>query len=135
MWTEEKIAVLKKYWGVMKAKEIGALIGTTKNAVIGKAGRLMLARLHASHFTPRPVVISKMETATIEQSGNGMTFAECVGINGCRYGYDNGTWCGQPTHEKQMCKAHYNLCYTRPVNTSAPTESKKPIYDVLEELP
>lgn len=136
MWTDEKIAVLKKYWGVMKAKEIGQLIGATKNAVIGKAGRLRLARLQSNYFTPRSTEIPKMEITPIKpQSGNGVTFAECVSLNGCRYGYDNDTWCGQPTHKKQMCEAHYKLCYTRPVNTSAPAENQKPIYDIVEELP
>ncbi len=44
-WTEEKVAVLRQYWGSGKsASEIAEIIGDmSRNAVIGKAHRLGLA--------------------------------------------------------------------------------------------
>ena len=41
-WTDEAIKVLERLWETFPAKEIGALVGKTKNAVIGKANRLGL---------------------------------------------------------------------------------------------
>ena len=40
-WTEEKVESLRRYWlGGMNARLIAKQLGTTRNAVIGKAHRL-----------------------------------------------------------------------------------------------
>ena len=39
-WSEEKDAVLKAHWGRIRPREIGKMLGTTKNAVIGRAHRI-----------------------------------------------------------------------------------------------
>lgn len=41
-WAETEIKTLERLWETLPAKEIGALVGKTKNAVIGKANRLGL---------------------------------------------------------------------------------------------
>lgn len=41
-WTAAQIETLCEHWGSKRASEIGALIGKTGNAVIGKANRLNL---------------------------------------------------------------------------------------------
>ena len=42
-WPDERTALLKELWGTNKsAAEIGAILGLTRNAVIGKANRLGL---------------------------------------------------------------------------------------------
>lgn len=38
-WTAAKVATLKKLWPTHSAEQIGKKIGTTRNAVIGKAHR------------------------------------------------------------------------------------------------
>lgn len=47
-WTDDRIATLKKLWGEgISASQIGGVIGVSRNAVIGKAGRLKL--VHGGH--------------------------------------------------------------------------------------
>lgn len=132
MWTDEKVATLKKHWGVLKAREIGALIGMTRNAVLGKAHRMRMGKLcgtiHLPVYAPK-----KVEAPLATQSGQGVSFQECVAVNGCRYPYDNGTWCGQATTACDMCQEHHARCYTKPMRTGAPVERET--YDILEELP
>lgn len=41
-WSREDIATLRKHWGTLTPREIAAMIGVTRNAVIGKAHRLKL---------------------------------------------------------------------------------------------
>ena len=44
-WTDDMIALLKEKWGTgLTTAEIGALLGVSKNSVIGKAHRLGLAK-------------------------------------------------------------------------------------------
>lgn len=43
-WTPERVRILRTLWGTIPARVIGERLGVTKNAVIGKANRLGLAR-------------------------------------------------------------------------------------------
>lgn len=51
MWTHDKIETLKRMWPDNSATEIAETIGTSRNAVIGKANRIGLRKGKAS---PRP---------------------------------------------------------------------------------
>lgn len=51
MWTEEKNALLRRLWDEgLPCRTIGLMVGATKNSVIGKAGRLGLARRVERHW-------------------------------------------------------------------------------------
>lgn len=43
-WTRKEDAILRKFYGVMRARAIGTRLGRTKNEVIGRAGRLGLSK-------------------------------------------------------------------------------------------
>ena len=43
-WTTDQIAYLKQHWDQKSAREIGKVIGRTKNAVIGQVYRLCLVK-------------------------------------------------------------------------------------------
>ena len=47
-WTPEKIAVVREHWGKKTARQIGAMIGKSKNAVSGKATHLGLEKLRSA---------------------------------------------------------------------------------------
>lgn len=100
IWTDEAIETLKLMWPLEKntAAVIAAALGTTRNAVIGKAHRLKLAK--------RPH----------------KTFAQ-LGPKDCRYNLHIDTWnptkgadewCGQPVKEgKPYCEAHCRVAYRK----------------------
>ena len=68
-WTEEKVAVLRQYWGSGKsASEIAEIIGgMSRNAVIGKAHRLGLAGrpspIKEKKARPKPAAVSHSSPA------------------------------------------------------------------------
>jgi len=41
-WTDQRIAFLKENWATLSAADIGAIMGTTRNSIIGKVHRLGL---------------------------------------------------------------------------------------------
>ena len=47
LWTSEEDAILVRLWPTDPARNIGALMGKTKNAIIGRAGRLGLENKRA----------------------------------------------------------------------------------------
>ena len=70
-WTEEKVAVLRQYWGSGKsASEIADIIGgMSRNAVIGKAHRLGLAGrpspIKERRAKPKPSVVAAPTPAPV----------------------------------------------------------------------
>ena len=44
-WSEERVNYLKESWGKLPSPKIAEHLGTTPNAVIGKANRLGLPRI------------------------------------------------------------------------------------------
>ncbi len=53
LWTVEQDARLKELWPDQSAREIGALMGKTRNSVIGRANRLALPMKKAKPGRPR----------------------------------------------------------------------------------
>lgn len=47
-WTDERVEILKREWPNRIASDIGAMLGCTRMAVIGKANRLGLEKKHAA---------------------------------------------------------------------------------------
>ena len=42
-WTDEEAETLQRWWGVRTAREIGNMLGRSRNSVIGKADRMGLS--------------------------------------------------------------------------------------------
>ncbi len=84
-WTAEAVATLRQLWDeAHSASEIGRRLGTSKNAVIGKARRLALPGRplpirHGGPAAERPgrqkVVPARMPTATMPTGGAGVVSA------------------------------------------------------------
>lgn len=42
IWDERQVKILKEFWPTLPARRIADMLGTTRNAIIGKAHRLNL---------------------------------------------------------------------------------------------
>lgn len=51
-WDKNEIETITQMWPTSSAREIGNIIGRSRNAVIGKAQRLCLIRKHGGHPIP-----------------------------------------------------------------------------------
>lgn len=108
-WTPERTAALITLWndGVC-ASEIGRRLGITKNAVIGKAFRLQLAKR-------RPSSSSASSAAPVDDTG--IIRLDRLGANMCSWPMpspENGDYhfCGAPTEPgKPYCAAHCREAY------------------------
>lgn len=59
-WTEQNVETLRSMWGQHSAAEIAKRLGAvSRNAVIGKAGRIGLARLERDATTPRLTAVAR----------------------------------------------------------------------------
>lgn len=110
-WNDERVAELTELWGAGKtAKEIAAVMGLTKNAVIGKADRLSLERRPSPiKLKPRLVDISKPFPPT----------AQPHEPTGCRWidgDVQSDDWRFCQAAQKQgsaYCRHHHERCYRR----------------------
>lgn len=110
-WTPERTAALIALWNdEVPASEIGRRLGVTKNAVIGKAFRLELAKR-------RPTAPST--TGALSEQDNVIRLAG-LRTGMCRWpvGESAGAgyhFCGETAADgKPYCPAHCNLAYHRP---------------------
>ena len=141
-WTEEKVAILRQYWGSGKsASEIAEMIGDmSRNAVIGKAHRLGLAGrpspIKERKAKPKPVAQSAPAAApsspapaprpqpvadnVVElQPGGGATILALT-ERMCRWPHGDPKkpgfrFCGKPVAEgSSYCSDHLKMAYQPP---------------------
>lgn len=116
MWTDEKIEILRRYYKLgMTAKEIGEIIGVSRNAVIGKANRLNLKQVEKN----RAAVVKKwpgcppeMEIDDMPSIGKRMhdhRAGECL----YAIGAENGShlFCCAATDGGPYCQTHKKSVY------------------------
>lgn len=113
-WTDKEIATLREMWGKgYSSRAIAEKLGKSRNAIIGKATRLSLAR---KKTTTQPAVITPIPKAPAEPQKRpvgGVSILD-VGHGQCRAvlgssGDSNGLaiMCGQPTFgQTSWCYEH-----------------------------
>jgi GcrA cell cycle regulator len=109
-WNEDNTGRLRELWNEgLPAAEIGRRLGTTKNAVIGKAWRLDLRpRRVTDSPNPVPSLAEIMPLAT----------DQCHWPLG-RPGTPSFRFCNQPVLTgKPYCAAHCRIAYVRPAPTA-----------------
>ncbi len=140
-WTEEKVAVLRQYWGSGKsASEIAEIIGgMSRNAVIGKAHRLGLAGRPSpikerkvkpkqpaplANGTPTPAPAQPAPKAPVDNvvellPGGGATILSLT-ERMCRWPHGDPKqpgfrFCGKPAVEgTSYCAEHLKMAYQPP---------------------
>ncbi|TSD89159.1 hypothetical protein FFK22_008910 [Mycobacterium sp. KBS0706] len=153
-WTENKVAMLRQLWGVRSASEIAEILGcVSRNAVIGKAGRLGLT-LAKVRSAAEPMPRTATEPMPDEPSpapapwrdkgyrtkppsrgwasGAGLTdrspFGACQYLHGEARDRD---FCGAPVLERpdgrrsSYCPEHHALCWQPllPRSTAKPKDA------------
>lgn len=136
MWTHEAEAVIRENWGKVRAIVIAEKIGTTKNAVCGKAQRMGLARLQEPRFKLSPEELSLRKKLRAEKARGKRSSVRLVpakikepvvigeplrlsifdlGEKHCRYivageGY-KAEFCGHDkVHGQSYCPGHLRIC-------------------------
>ena len=135
-WTEEKVAVLRQYWGSGKsASEIAEIIGdVSRNAVIGKAHRLGLAGRPSPIKDKKPKPKAVVPTTSIPaptpapppivnlvelQPGSGATILSLT-ERMCRWPHGDPKqpgfrFCGKPAvNGTSYCSEHLKAAYQPP---------------------
>jgi GcrA cell cycle regulator len=105
-WTEDRMTILRSLWQEgLTTREIGARMGITKNAVVGKVHRLGLPKRLS------PIAAKEPPAEVIRLDGLGMDM--CSWPFG-EPGTDNFRFCGHPAvSEKPYCAEHCARAYVR----------------------
>lgn len=130
VWSDENCTILKTLWEAneLSASQIGAVIGCTRSAVIGKAHRLKLEKKTTEPkgkkrrwSSPRrlrlPINRLAHEQPAAPASRNPVTLDELQAEH-CRFplweaSASSGLYCGDPRFETlPYCMTHCMLCYT-----------------------
>ena len=150
-WTEEKVAVLRQYWGSGKsASEIAEIIGgMSRNAVIGKAHRLGLAGRPSpikerkakpkpaaalTSATPVPASVPPAPKPAVDNvvellPGGGATILSLT-ERMCRWPHGDPKkpgfrFCGKPSAEgTSYCAEHLKMAYQPPQPKRGDTERR-----------
>ena len=149
-WTDEKVAVLRQYWGSGKsASEIAEIIGgMSRNAVIGKAHRLGLAGrpspIKERRAKPKPAVLTSSGPAPAStqaaprppvdnvvelQPGGGATILSLT-ERMCRWPHGDPKkpgfrFCGKPSADgTSYCAEHLKQAYQPPQPKRRDTERR-----------
>jgi hypothetical protein len=137
---EKNDAALRQMWPNQPASEIAATLGTTRNAVIGRARRLDLEHKQRSKgsstprpwkppSTPRPrkssvfkerktILLPPPPAADTDDNSQPVSFQE-LEANHCRY-MIGGKYCGRPMVLQSYCYRHAKICYRPPPGRSQP---------------
>ena len=105
-WNDENIKILKNMYTIgAPARDIADKLGTTRNAVIGKANRLKLST--SKHDKEKPKKVKKPITITYPDD------SFCQWPSG-HPDEDDFQFCGKPAQDKlPYCEAHCNVAYRR----------------------
>lgn len=127
IWTNEAIKYLADNYGDMNNTTISENLGTTKNAVCGKASRLGLSKKRKVPRTRRrkepelkpsavikdnPVVNICVKPEIKRVYGGAKTLMD-IGSNECRYPHEGGLYCADKVVKRSYCQKHYELCYSK----------------------
>ena len=133
-WTDEKISIVKEFWGVISASKIGNKIGVSKNAVISKAKRLKLRSLKISYMDtvarryplikkqPRlmkPRLLKRTPPMIVEVAplAEPLPSVKCftdLENDQCRFPIKDD-WCGaRPITKRSYCAYHNDLAHVKP---------------------
>lgn len=109
LWTEEQDNQLKKLWATkLTSEEIGEIMGKTKNAIVGRANRIVLP--------PRKKGMLKQRVEKIEERRDlirGVGDPEKRGnMNYCQY-LEGNKFCHEPIDKRQFafCDHHMKICF------------------------
>ncbi|MDE0800648.1 MAG: global cell cycle regulator GcrA-like protein [Rhodospirillaceae bacterium] len=111
VWTDDRIAKLKKLWTEgLPTGEIGKRLGVSKNAVVGKAHRLSLKSRPSPIRRAVKKAEPKKEEVTVFTLAN-LTSMTCRWPNGDPK-EDNFHFCGKPVFQtKPYCAEHCAAAY------------------------
>ena len=116
IWNPERIVQLTDLWNQgLSTAEIGRRIGVTKNAVVGKAHRLLLTpRPSPLKRAPGPRIQKVVKPKVVQMSGP--TCSWPIGHPGDK----NFHFCDErPVQGKPYCATHAQMAYIRPKSNSA----------------
>ena len=112
VWTEERLTKLEQLWNEgIPITRIGAALGVTRNAVVGKVHRLGLPKrespIQRSSEPVKPARLKPVRISTTEWHRN-----RCTWPIGDPQSPDF-RFCGEPLEEgRPYCKAHCAVAYT-----------------------
>ena len=115
-WTEEKTNQLIAIKDTHSASRIADILGTTKNAVLGKIHRMGLSNPRNEIKKPKK---RKPELKPRPQKTIQGVKLEDVTAKQCKFPHghiDDGnlSFCGAEIHKGSYCKEHYKTCYIKP---------------------
>ena len=129
-WSDERDEIVKVNRGILSARQIADMLGTTRNAVIGRAKRLGLRSLKNTTAPHRPKRIKgekKIRTAPVREFESPPMPVAPLNIpfidlerHHCREVVGTGDYnlslsCGHPRIEdSSYCRFHHSLNHTRP---------------------
>jgi GcrA cell cycle regulator len=136
-WTDARVELLKKLWSEpgLSCRLIANELGTTRNAIIGKGGRLNLpmrpraprapkAATHSTGSRPKPVQPMPVPPPTLEVNDRDIPLEQRKGLleltsTACRWPIGDPRteaffYCGAPTVRigQSYCPGHYARAYT-----------------------
>lgn len=108
-WTQARNDTVLKMWGTCTAAEIAKFLGNgiTRNAVIGRAGRMGLSKRSKN----RKITLKRQDFVDIGvQYEGGITIYELT-EDTCRFVIGKHRYCGEGVTDGSYCGTHSAICY------------------------